>query len=292
MWLSRQAFEPTMIERLDAMYAANQCPDAIIVFVDAWTRFGGSQFLNSTSTGRYLDYLCDEVVPFIDDTYPTIASRDHRGLTGKSSGGYGAMAVPMFRPDVFGALASHAGDALFEACYLPEFPQVARLLRDEFDGDWDTFFARAATADPPKPSWISLLEVYGYAACYSPDPDRPGRALIPFDVHGRLIDEVWEQWLHYDPVRMAATHQEALKSMHRIYLDAGRSDEYYLDLGAQAFAAELDKLDVPAHARPVRRHARAPDVPLPRRDPRADHGARRRAPRPRRRATARNRRPG
>ena len=47
MWLSRQAFEPTMIERLDAMYAANQCPDAIIVFVDAWTRFGGSQFLNS-----------------------------------------------------------------------------------------------------------------------------------------------------------------------------------------------------------------------------------------------------
>ena len=33
--------------------------------------------------------------------------------------------------------------------------------------------------------------------------------------------------------------------MHRIYLDAGRSDEYYLDLGAQAFAAELDKLGVP-----------------------------------------------
>ena len=48
MWLSRQAFEPTMIERLDAMYAANDCPDAIIVFVDAWTRFGGSQFLNCT----------------------------------------------------------------------------------------------------------------------------------------------------------------------------------------------------------------------------------------------------
>jgi hypothetical protein len=245
MWLSRREFEPTMIERLDAMYAANQCPDAIIVFVDAWTRFGGSQFLNSTSTGRYLDYLTDEVVPFIDATYPTIASRDHRGLTGKSSGGYGAMAVPMFRPDVFGALASHAGDALFEACYLPEFPQVARLLRDEFDGDWDTFFQRAQTADPPKPEWISLLEIYGYAACYSPDPDRPGRALIPFDVHGRLIDEVWEQWLHYDPVRMATTHQEALRSMRRIYLDAGRSDEYYLDLGAQAFAAELDLLGVP-----------------------------------------------
>jgi S-formylglutathione hydrolase FrmB len=32
--------------------------------------------------------------------------------------------------------------------------------------------------------------------------------------------------------------------MRRIYLDAGRADEYYLDLGAQAFAAELDKLGV------------------------------------------------
>ena len=32
--------------------------------------------------------------------------------------------------------------------------------------------------------------------------------------------------------------------MRRIYLDAGRSDEYFLDLGAQAFAAELAKLGV------------------------------------------------
>ena len=62
MWFARQAFEPTMIERLDAMFAAGDCPDAIVVFVDAWTSFGGSQFLNSTGTGRYLDYLCDEVV--------------------------------------------------------------------------------------------------------------------------------------------------------------------------------------------------------------------------------------
>ena len=97
MWLSRAAFEPNMIERLDAMFAARACPDAIVVFVDAWTSRGGSQFINSASTGRYLDYLCDEVVPFVDERYPTLPSRDHRGLAGKSSGGYGAMVVPMLR---------------------------------------------------------------------------------------------------------------------------------------------------------------------------------------------------
>jgi hypothetical protein len=43
---------------------------------------------------------------------------------------------------------------------------------------------------------------------------------------------------------MAPAHADALRSMRRIYLDAGRSDEYYLDLGAQAFAGELDALGV------------------------------------------------
>jgi hypothetical protein len=244
MWFTRQPFEPTMIERLDAMFTDGDCPDAIVVFVDAWTSFGGSQFLNSTGTGRYLDYLCDELVAFVDATYPTLADRDHRGLTGKSSGGYGAMVVPMLRPDVFGALASHAGDALFEACYLPEFPKTARLLRDEFDGSWDTFFERTQLLDPPKWDWIHLIETYGYAAAYSPDPTAPGRALIPFDVNGRLDDAVWAQWLDRDPVRMAPRHADELRSLKRIYLDAGNKDEYFLDLGAQAFAAELDKLGV------------------------------------------------
>jgi hypothetical protein len=247
MWLARQAFEPTMIERLDAMFATGGCPDAIVVFVDAWTSFGGSQFINSTSTGRYLDYLCDELPPFIDARYPTAAGRDHRGLTGKSSGGYGAMVVPMLRPDVFGALASHAGDALFEVCYQPFQPKVARTLRDRFDGSWDTFFTAMQSTDPPQHEAIELLEAYGYAACYSPDPDRPGKALLPFDAHGRLVEDVWEQWLRWDPVRLAPQHADALRSMRRFYLDAGRSDEFYLDLGAQAFSAELDKLGV-AHS--------------------------------------------
>ena len=151
------------------------CPDAIVVFVDAWTSYGGSQFLNSTGTGRYLDYLCDEVVPFVDERYPTSPSRDHRGLTGKSSGGYGAMVVPMLRPDVFGALASHAGDALFECCYLPEFPDAARKLRDG-----STAPTRSSSSGCARPT-TSLgavrepLELYGYAAAYSPDPSAPAR---------------------------------------------------------------------------------------------------------------------
>ena len=227
------------------MFASGDCPDAVIVFVDAWTRRGGSQFLNSTSTGRYMDYLCDEVVPFVDERYPTHADREHRGLSGKSSGGYGAMVVPMLRPDVFAGLASHAGDALFECCYLPDFPAVARQLRDSFDGSWEVFHERLAAAPAfDFQRFGKPLEIYGYACAYSPDPDRPGEALVPFDITGRLREDVWRSWLELDPVRLAPEHADALRSMRRIYLDAGRSDEWYLDLGAQAFSQALSRLGV------------------------------------------------
>jgi len=245
MWGNRTPFEPTMLERLDAMFASGDCPPALVVLVDAWTSYGGSQFINSTSTGPYMDYLCDEVVPFVNERYPALPGAEHRGLSGKSSGGYGAMVVPMLRPDVFGALASHAGDALFECCYLPNFPTVARKLRDEFDGSWDLFWEQLRAADRLDPDRFENADLYGYAAAYSPDPRQPGKALMPFELAtGRLVDDVWAQWLDWDPVRMAPRHADALRSMRRIYLDAGKEDEWYLDLGAQAFSAELDRLGV------------------------------------------------
>ena len=236
-----------MIERLDALFAAGECPDAIVVFVDAWTtlrRLAVPQ-LDRHRAATWTTCATRSSRSSTSATRPP-PSRDHRGLTGKSSGGYGAMVVPMLRPDVFGALASHAGDALFEACYLPEFPRrrarAARPLRG--------LLRRLLRAPARRPTTSTgtgsaPLELYGYAAAYSPDPAHPGKALLPFDVAtGRLVDDVWAQWLDKDPVRMAPAHADALRSMRRIYLDAGREDEYYLDLGAQAFAAELDKLGV------------------------------------------------
>ena len=245
MWFNRSAFEPTMVERVDELFGSGGCPPAVVVFVDAWTSYGGSQFINSTSTGRYMDYLCDEVVPFVDGIYPTAASREHRGLTGKSSGGYGAMVVPMLRPDVFGGLASHAGDALFEVCYQPEFPLTARILRDNFEGSWDVFFERFQAAGRLDFKLHGApLNSYAMGVCYSPDEDEPGKAVMPFDSNGRLDEEVWERWLAWDPVRMAPQRGETLASMKHVYLDAGRSDEYYLDLGAQAFSKELERLGI------------------------------------------------
>jgi Putative esterase len=244
MWWNRTALRPTVPELVDELFANPATPPAVVVFVDCWTSLGGSQFLNSPGTGRYLDYLCDEVVASVDERYPTMPAREHRGIAGKSSGGYGAMVAPMLRPDIFGALVSHAGDALFEHCYLPDMAKAARALRDHYDGSFERFFADFATrpAMSKEPDGV-LLGIWAMAACYSAEPD--GTVTLPFDpATGRLRDEVWARWLALDPVRMAAGHADQLRSLRGIYLDAGRRDQFWLDLGAAAFSAELDALGI------------------------------------------------
>jgi hypothetical protein len=237
MWRNRAPFQQPLTETADAVFAAG-APPCILVYVDAWTAYGGSQFVDSPGTGDYHTYLCDDVVPFVDDRYRTIPDRESRAITGKSSGGYGAMITPMLRPDLFGALATHAGDTLYELCYTHEFAPAVRALRG-YGGDphawWADFTAR--TPFTKKEDEV-LLGLYGVAACFSADPD--GTPVLPFDtVTGVLLPDVWQRWLDLDPVRMAASHADALRSLRAVWIDAGTSDEYFLDVGAQAFRAEL-----------------------------------------------------
>ena len=239
MWRNRKFGQATTLEAIDDWFAASGHAPAVVVFVDAWTSLGGSQFLDSPATGRYHTYLCDEVVPFVDARYRTLAGAQHRGIAGKSSGGYGAMVTPMLRPDLFGGLATHAGDALFESCYQPDFREAARALRDEHDGSYEAFWADLRSR-PGRSKGTDgvLLNVWCMAACYSADPD--GTVQLPFEaLTGRLIPEVWDRWLAWDPVRMVASRADALRAMRAIWIDAGRRDDFYLDLGAEAFRREL-----------------------------------------------------
>jgi hypothetical protein len=244
MWRNREAFRPSYLENIDELFGSGEAPPALVAFVDCWTSLGGSQFLNSPATGRYQDFLCDEVVAFVDGRYRTIPDRDHRGIQGKSSGGYGALVTPMLRADVFSALASHAGDALFEACYLPEFAKSVRALREKYGGSYDRFWEdfRARPAFSKEEDDV-LLNDWCMAACYSADDD--GTVRLPFEVAtGRLIDEVWRRWLDKDPVRMVPRFADQLRSMRAIWLDGGTRDEWFLDNGAVAVSKELEAIGV------------------------------------------------
>ncbi|TCO60595.1 alpha/beta hydrolase [Actinocrispum wychmicini] len=244
MWANRTPFRQPFPETADTVFA-NGTPGCVVVYVDAWTKYGGSQFVDSPGTGRYHSYLCDEIVPWVDAHYRTIADRESRAIMGKSSGGFGSMITPMLRPDLFGALATHSGDTLYELSYLPDFGKAARALRN-YDHDitqfWRDFQARPAFT---KPGDDVLVELLALAACFSARDD--GTPELPFDqVTGAPQPEQWQRWLNWDPVRMVADHTEAVRSLRAVWIDAGTHDEWFLDLGAEAFRAELATAGVPA----------------------------------------------
>ena len=74
----------------------------------------------------------------------------------------------------------------------------------------------------------------------------PSTATYRVGETGELIPEVWDRWLAADPVRMARAHAHALRSLRAIWLDAGRGDEYSLDLATTAFHREVLAAGVPA----------------------------------------------
>jgi hypothetical protein len=244
MWRNRSAFRQNFPELCDGLFASGDASPCVLVWVDCWTSYGGSQFLDSPATGRYHTYLCDEVVPWVDERYRTTAAPEHRGIMGKSSGGYGSMVTPMLRPDLFGGLATHAGDALFELCYAKDIGTAVRTLRDEYDGSYERFWEhfRSRPAFSKKGDDV-LLNLWCMAACYSADED--GTVRLPFDAAtGQLLPEVWERWLAWDPVRMVPHYADALRSLRAVYIDSGKRDEYFLDLGAEAFRRALAQIGV------------------------------------------------
>jgi enterochelin esterase family protein len=215
----------------------------IVVMPDCFTKYGGSQYINSTATGRYEDYLTGELVPFVDKNFRTINDRNSRAVTGRSSGGYASMILAMHSPDIFGLATSNAGDCYFELCYKADMPKAFKAINGKpFDllerfRDEETNNGRFA---------FEGINIIGMSACYSPNENSEWGFDLPFDTKtGEIRDDIWEKWLEHDPVNLVEKYAENLRSLKLFYLDAGTRDEFALDLGARILAERLKKHNVP-----------------------------------------------
>ncbi|MBI5597889.1 MAG: esterase [Elusimicrobia bacterium] len=233
------------IERFDRLIGEGRAPEAVLVMPDGFTRYGGGQYINSEGTGRYEDHLVCELVGYIDSKYRTRAVPAGRALMGKSSGGYAALVLSMRHPDVFGHCVSHSGDSLFEVSCAADFPNCVNALA-AYGGDFKKFLEAFAAARDKDRLDHSLLNMAGMASTYSPNPKSPLGFDLPFDpLTGQTVEEVFARWLEHDPVRLAAKHAKALKSLKTLYFDCGVKDEFHLHMGARALARELKRLKVP-----------------------------------------------
>jgi hypothetical protein len=237
--LNDNPFTPNLAERMDRLIGSGRIDPMIVVMPDCFTYYGGSQYINSTATGPYEDYLTEEIVTFVDQNFRTLPDATSRAVMGKSSGGYGALVMGMRHSDIFGLVCSIAGDAYFEYCYPGDFAKAFRLIK----GDPKRFMREFWSTEKHGKDDHSALDTIGMAACYSPN----GTGFdLPFDLEtGEIRKDVWERWLAHDPVRLADEYAEDLRSLRLLFIDAGTRDEFALDVGAKILSRKLTDLDVP-----------------------------------------------
>jgi enterochelin esterase family protein len=243
MFLNDNAFSPNLAQRLDKLIANETIKPLIAVMPDCFTRYGGSQYINSSATGDYEDYLTKEIVPFVDREFRTINDKNSRAVMGKSSGGYGALIMAMRHADIFGLACSTSGDAYFNYCYLPDFPKAFRAIKGNpkklVEKFWDEE-AKKGKDDFP------ALNIIGMSACYSPNPNSEYGYDLPFDLKtGHINSEVFVRWIRHDPFILVERYAENLKSLKLLFIDAGTKDEFALDVGAKILSEKLKEFDVP-----------------------------------------------
>jgi len=242
MAVTGNRWAPGLAARLDRLIAEG-CPPVIVAFPDCFTRLGGSQYMNSGATGRYEDYVCDELIPFVDGCLPTLPRRDARGVFGKSSGGYGALRLGMRRPDLFSAVACHSGDMAFALTYLPGFAKTAARLAKA--GSLEKWLEAFESCEKKKSSDFDAINTIAMASCYSPDPKSPLGLALPFDPEsGELLPDVWARWKEHDPVEMVRSHADALRRLKLLFLDCGSEDEFHLHLGMRLFAKRCKEIGI------------------------------------------------
>lgn len=235
-YLNARFNEANAAQVIDQAHTRGEAPEALYLFVDALTSWGGSQFINSAATGRYEDYIMNELIPTLKKQYRVSAKARDWCVTGGSSGGYGALHLGSQHSDVFGKIAAVAPDCFFEASLLPDFYQALPL--------WEKFQESGLKALEEfrhgrlmkNKNSHSLLNAFGMAACYCPEGSH-GNFRFPLNAKtGEKIPEVWREYLEKDPLVFLAQRIDALKILSGIYLDVGTRDNFHLQYGVRQIA--------------------------------------------------------
>jgi S-formylglutathione hydrolase FrmB len=256
-------FSENLPERAARLVHDKKMPPCIIAFPDCFTALGGNQYINSSAIGPYADYLTQEIVPFIDREFRTLADRDHRGCFGKSSGGYGSIIHGMKYPKTWGAIADHSGDAYFEYVYQGDWSDTLDELakyrkrrqkpgrydvramekgadRGVDDGRVRRFLDAIHEKHKLTGDEVTALMNLAMAASYDPDPKAPNGFRLPFNLEtGEPIEGRWRAWRAHDPINLVTRYRKNLSSLRGVYLDCGWRDQYEIHYGMRILSKRL-----------------------------------------------------
>lgn len=198
-----------------------------IAAVDARSRYGGSQYLDSPAIGNYAQWLIGEVMPAIEAQHPLPPGAKWI-VAGHSSGGYGALRLGMGRSEKISAVVALSPDSDLDVTHIgfAKDPGVRAITR----ADLDAAMAPAPNYRMPRNGTAQMM--LGLSANYAPGT-KPGTFEWIYDDEGRWRPDVWQRWIEQDPLTLVRKKADAFSKTQRIYLDGAEHDEFGANIGAR-----------------------------------------------------------
>ena len=211
-WYGPTEFWAKLPTVLDNAFTKSGNREMIFVTPDAFTRYQGSFYSNSITTGNWEEYIVRELIPYVDAHYRTIPERASRGLAGHSMGGYGAIRIGMRHPDVFSSIY------LLSACCM-KFPD-SFLLENGVKAE--------AARTPEQADALETLPrlLVAISVAWSPNPNNPPFfADLPVK-DGKLAEEIVAKFHANEPLYMIDQYVRNLRDLKDIGMDVGNKDSH------------------------------------------------------------------
>jgi len=187
---------------------ANGTQEMIVVMPNAYTRYQGSMYSNSATTGNWEEFVASELVSYMDSHYRTIPDAASRGLSGHSMGGYGAVRIGMKHPEVFSSIY------VLSPCCMAANIQPRDMARAE---------AIHAPEEVEKADFVTKATLAS-AAAWSPNPKNPPLFFDLPSKGGAFQPAIAAKWAANAPLAAIDQYIPNLRRLHAIAFDAGAQD--------------------------------------------------------------------
>lgn len=216
-------------------------------------KWGHHVYADSATNGPRARALVEEMIPYIDREFRTIADPTARFITGHSSGGWSALWLQVNHPDIFGGCWSTSPDPVD----FRDYQQVDLYADPPQSLYYDEAHERrpiARRGDEPAlwyESFARMDDVLGrggqlrsFEAVFSP-LDEAGQPRRLWDrTTGRIDPEIARAWQAYD-IRLLLERnwpRLAPKLAGKLHITTGSRDTFYLEGAVRRLAKSLAEL--------------------------------------------------
>jgi len=245
-WTSHGYQDMNLQDSMDALVAAGAVREMIVVVPNGRNSYLGSFYTNSSVTGKWEDFILQDLVSYVDSHYRTVPRAESRGIAGHSMGGCAAIMMGMKHPEVFSAVYAMSPCCLgMEADLTSSNPIWHAALAAKSKGAKDQF-----ASDPQSLEQFWVDAFLSLAAALSPDLNQgPFFVDLPYrDQNGNLVQDepAWTEWHEKMPLEIVSNYGTNLLQLRGLFIDYGLEDDFtHIPVTARLFSEKLDRLGVP-----------------------------------------------